>query len=105
MKKLFVNELESHVGENITFSGFIDTIRDKKWVMFIILRDSTGKVQLTIEKSEEKNKDMIELMSNVSRDSVIKVEGMLNKNDAVKLGGIEIVPENIEILSTAVTVL
>ena len=101
MKKLFVNELESHVGENITFSGFIDTIRDKKWVMFIILRDSTGKVQLTIEKSEEKNKDMIELMSNVSRDSVIKVEGMLNKNDAVKLGGIEIVPENIEILSTA----
>ena len=101
MKKLFVNELESHVGENITFSGFIDTIRDKKWVMFIILRDSTGKVQLTIEKSEEKNKDMLELMSNVSRDSVIKVEGMLNKNDAVKLGGIEIVPENIEILSTA----
>ena len=59
MKKIFVNELESHIGENITFSGFVDTIRDKKWVMFIILRDSTGKVQLTIEKSEEKNKDML----------------------------------------------
>ena len=101
MKKIFVNELESHIGENITFSGFVDTIRDKKWVMFIILRDSTGKVQLTIEKSEEKNKDMLELMSGVTHDSVIKVKGTLNKNDAVKLGGIEIVPDEIEVLSTA----
>jgi len=101
MKKLFVNELESHIGENITFSGFVDTIRDKKWVMFIILRDSTGKVQLTIEKSEEKNKDMLELMSSVTHDSVIKVNGILNKNEAVKLGGIEIIPDNIEVLSQA----
>ena len=101
MKKIFVNELESHIGENITFSGFVDTIRDKKWVMFIILRDSTGKVQLTIEKSEEKNKDMLELMSGITHDSVIKVKGILNKNDAVKLGGIEIVPDEIEVLSTA----
>ena len=101
MKKIFVNELESHIGENITFSGFVDTIRDKKWVMFIILRDSTGKVQLTIEKSEEKNKDMLELMSGVTHDSVIKVKGTLNKNDAVKLGGIEIVPDEIEVLSQA----
>ena len=101
MKKIFVNELESHIGENITFSGFVDTIRDKKWVMFIILRDSTGKVQLTIEKSEEKNKDMLELMSGVTHDSVLKVKGTLNKNDAVKLGGIEIVPDEIEVLSQA----
>lgn len=99
MKKLFVNELESHIGESITFSGFVDTIRDKKWVMFVILRDSTGKVQLTIEKSDEKNKDMLELMSSVTHDSVIKVQGILNKNDAVKLGGIEIVPDEIEVLS------
>ena len=54
--KVNVNELKNYVGEEIVFSGFIDAIRDKKWVMFVILRDATGKVQMTIEKSDENNK-------------------------------------------------
>ena len=53
--KIFVNELKNYVDKEITFSGFVDAVRDKKWVMFVILRDSTGKVQMTIEKSEEAN--------------------------------------------------
>ena len=101
MKKIYVNELKNHVGEEITFSGFVDTVRDKKWVQFVILRDSTGKVQLTIEKSEEKNKDMVELISNISRDSIILVNGKLVNNEAVKLGSMEIIPDSIEILSKA----
>ena len=32
-------------GKEIEFSGFVDTIRDKKWFQFIILRDETGLVQ------------------------------------------------------------
>ena len=60
MNKIYVNELNKHIGEEITFSGFVDTIRDKKWVMFVILRDSTGKVQMTIEKSEDKELPVID---------------------------------------------
>ena len=101
MKKIFVSELNNFIGKEITFKGFVDVVRDKKWVMFVILRDSTGKVQLTIEKSEEKNKEMLDIMSNVSRDSVIEVEGILNKNEAVKLGGIEIIPNCIKVISKA----
>ena len=56
--KIFVNELEKYVDKEITFSGFVDAVRDKKWVMFVILRDSTGKVQMTIEKSEESNSSL-----------------------------------------------
>ena len=41
MKKIYVDELKNHIGEEIEFSAFVDTIRDKKWVMFVILRDST----------------------------------------------------------------
>ena len=41
--KISVNELNKYVDQEITFSGFIDTIRDKKWVMFVILRDATGR--------------------------------------------------------------
>ena len=37
MKKIYVNELENYLEQEITFSAFIDVIRDKKWVQFIIL--------------------------------------------------------------------
>ena len=101
MKKLYVNELSKHLNEKIIFEGFVDTIRDKKWVMFVILRDSKGKVQMTIEKSEEKNASLLELMSNITVDSVIKVAGLLQENAAVKLGGMELIPDTIEVLSRA----
>ena len=101
MKKIFVNELANNVSKEIVMSGFVDVVRDKKWVMFVILRDSTGKVQLTLEKSEEKNNDMISLLSTITRDSVIEVKGVVNKNEAVKLGGMEIIPTSIKVISKA----
>ena len=101
MKKLYVNELNNYLDKEIAFSGFVDTIRDKKWVMFVILRDSTGLVQMTIEKSEESNKELLEIMSSVTVDSTIKVEGILKSNEAVKLGGVEIIPNSIEVTSKA----
>ena len=101
MKKVYVNELNNYLEKEITFSGFVDAIRDKKWVMFVILRDSTGKVQVTIEKSDENNKDLLDIMTNVSVESTIKVKGILKENEAVKLGGVEIIPNNIEVTSKA----
>lgn len=99
MKKIYVKDLKENIGKEIVFSGFVDVVRDKKWVQFIILKDSSGKVQMTIEKSEEKSQKMVELISNISRDSVIKVVGEVVANEAVKLGGIEIIPSSIEVLS------
>ena len=101
MKKLYVNELSNHLNEKITFEGFVDTIRDKKWVMFVILRDSTGKLQMTIEKSDESNAKLLEVMNNVTVESTIKVTGKLVANESVKLGGMELIPTDIEVTSLA----
>ena len=49
-----LNELESHMGETLVLQGFVEKIRDLQYVEFLILRDETGKVQITLEK-EEKN--------------------------------------------------
>ena len=65
IKKINVKDLHEHIGEKIEFSGFVDTIRDKKWMQFVILRDQTGCVQMTIEKSIEENAKMVELISNL----------------------------------------
>ena len=53
LKKINAKDLKDYVGKEIEYSAFVDTIRDKKWVQFVILRDNTGIVQMTIEKSLE----------------------------------------------------
>lgn len=99
--KINVNQLEKYVGKEIEFSGFVDTIRDKKWVMFVILRDNTGKVQMTIEKSDENNKELLDIMSNLTVESTIKVSCKVVENEAVKLNGLELIPSKIEVTSNA----
>ena len=99
--KINVDELNNYVGQDIVFSGYVDAIRDKKWVMFVILRDNTGKLQMTLEKSEEANKEMLDIMSNLTVESTVKVTGKLVSNEAVKLGGLELIPSKIEVTSVA----
>ena len=97
--KIYAKELNKHYGEKIEFSGFVDNIRDLQWVQFVILRDSTGKLQVTIEKSEEKNKEMVELISSLPLESTVKVTGTLMESPKVKLNGMELIPESIEVTS------
>ena len=97
--KIFAKDLKKYYGKKIEFSGFVDNIRDLQWVQFVILRDSTGKVQVTIEKSEEKNKEMVELISSLPLESTVKVSGTLMEAPKVKLNGMEFIPDTIEVTS------
>ena len=99
--KIFAKDLNKYFDKEIEFSGFVDNIRDLQWVMFVILRDSTGKVQVTIEKSEEKNKEILETFTNLPVDSTVKVTGKLLESPKVKLNGMELIPSKVEITSTA----
>lgn len=101
MKKVYVNELKNYIGKEITFSGFVDVVRDKKWVQFVILRDSTGKVQMTVEKSDENNAEIVKKVSSLTHDSVININAKVVENEAVKLGGLELIASSLEIESYA----
>ena len=99
IKKITVKELKNYYGKEIEFSGFVDAIRDKKWVQFVILRDETGLVQMTIEKSDEKNSEMVNLISTLPLESTIKVKCKVIENEAVKLNGMELIPSGIVVTS------
>ncbi len=99
MKRIYLNDLKNHYNETIEVSGFVDNIRDLQWVQFIILRDDTGKLQITIEKSEEKNKEMVELIANLPLESTVKIKGKLLENSKVKLNGMELIPTEIKVTS------
>lgn len=93
-----INELKNYNEQEVTIKGFVDKIRNMQYVQFVILRDITGKVQITIEKTEE-NKELVEIIDNLTQESTIKVTGKLILNEKIKMGGMEIIPTKIEVTS------
>ena len=94
-----ISEIKNHFDEEVVISGFVDEIRNLKWVQFVVLRDQTGKVQITIEKSEEANKELVEIVDNLTVESTLKVTGKVMDAPKVKMGGVEIIPSKIEVTS------
>ena len=94
--KLFIKDLNKHLNEKIELQGFVDNIRNLQYVQFVILRDSTGKVQMTIEKNDE-NKELVEIIDNLTLESTLKVTGTLLESPKVKLNGMELIPDTIDI--------
>ena len=79
LKRLYINDLKEKDNEEIEIQGYVDNIRNLQWVQFLILRDRTGKVQITIEKSDENNKEMVEIVNDLTLESTIKVTGKIVK--------------------------
>ena len=99
MNRIFLKDLKEHFDEEVTVSGFVDNVRNLQWVQFIVLRDETGKVQITIEKSDEANKELVAIVDELTPESTIKVTGKLMEAPKVKMGGMEIIPSSIEVTS------
>jgi len=98
MKKIFVGDLEKYYEKEIEFQGFLDNLRDLPYVMFLILRDGTGKVQVTIEKTPE-NQSLLDQIQGVTLESTLLIKGVLHASPSVKMGGKEIIPTEILVTS------
>lgn len=101
MNRIEIKNLENYFDQEIELQAFVDNIRDLQYVQFVILRDSSAKVQMTIEKSDENNKELIEIISNLPLESTVKITGKVVKNEKVKLRGMEIIPTSIAVTSTS----
>ena len=85
--------------DEIKVCGFVENIRNKSKMAFIVLKDITGKVQITVEKGEDEALD--NAVNQITLDSVITVIGKAVESEYVKLGGVEIYPKQIIIESLA----
>lgn len=98
MEKLYLKDLEQYFDQSIEVAGFVDKIRDLQYVQFLIIRDSSAKLQITIEKNEE-NKAMNELVSSLTKESTISASGVVKSSPNVKLRGMEFLPTSITVTS------
>lgn len=98
MKKIYFKNLNEYLEQEITIEGFVDNIRILQYVDFLIIRDTTGKVQVTIEKNTS-NEFLTKIVSTITQESTVKITGILHKNDKVKLNNMELIPTNITVTS------
>lgn len=98
MKKIYFKNLNEYFGQEITIEGFVDNIRDLQYVQFLVVRDTTGKVQITIVKNESNSK-LNAIVSDLTTESTVKISGTLFQNEKVKLNGMELIPTDIIVTS------
>ena len=93
-----------NLNENVTLSGWVQTIRDKGFMIWIDLRDRYGITQLVFDE-DRTPQEILEKAKKLGREFVIQVEGKViertSKNPKIPTGEIEILVENLNILNEA----
>ena len=98
---------KASVGKTVKLSGWTDTRRNLGGVLFIDLRDRTGKVQLVV--NEEVSAEAFAEAEKVRNEYVLCVEGEVvlrdeaNVNEKMATGEIEVMVNQLTILDTAET--
>ena len=98
-------ELSSkNINEKVTLSGWVQTIRDKGFVVWVDLRDRYGITQLVFDE-DRTPKELLEKSKKIGREFVIQVKGVViersSKNQKIPTGEIEILVEELIILNEA----
>lgn len=104
MKKYNNNDFNiKNVGENVELYGWASKVRNLGGLIFIDLRDRSGKVQLVINPDN----NCYEEASKVRNEYVLKVNGVIeerqSKNPNMATGEIEVNVSSLEILNEATT--
>lgn len=96
----------SNAGQTVTLSGWVQGVRDKGSLLWIDLRDRYGITQITIE-TDKASKDLVDVARTLGREFVISVTGSVaerySKSDKLETGDIEINPEKIVVVNSAIT--
>jgi aspartyl-tRNA synthetase len=101
MERTLIGDLRSKIGQSVTVQGWLQVLRDQKKMQFLVLRDQTGAVQIVVEKAA--SPDQAALISGCGVESALIITGKVIDNPIVKLGGIEMQLESIEVNNVAAT--
>lgn len=91
MKRVLSKEAPKHIGAKITLYGWINNTRALGKLLFLILRDRSGFIQVIVE-----DKGLIKTINDVQVGSIVKVTGLVQESSQTELG-VEIVDPDIDI--------
>ncbi|GAA1574318.1 Aspartate--tRNA(Asp/Asn) ligase [Leucobacter aridicollis] len=110
-ERVLIKDLAARVDGPVRVSGWVEKVRDQRYVQFVVLRDESGAVQLVnggvLREPDPENprSDILvprtTTISELTHGTFVTVEGELQHNERVKLGGVEIQIETIEVVTKA----
>lgn len=86
-------------GKIITISGWVHQIRDLGGKKFIVLRDGSGIVQVTVSKNEV-SREILDAVESATLESVVQIRGVV-KEDPRAPRGVEVAPIEFKIINLA----
>jgi len=86
-------------GETVTLMGWIHEIRDLGGIIFILLRDRDGIIQVTAP-SKKISTDFFKEIRKLKKEAVIAIKGSVQKSSKAP-GGVEIIPDALKLLNEA----
>ncbi|MBR6006593.1 MAG: aspartate--tRNA(Asn) ligase, partial [Clostridia bacterium] len=67
MERTMIKDIRAAAGKEAKVCGFVENFRDGKSMAFIVLKDITGKLQITVEK--EKCPQLLDELAKITPDS------------------------------------
>ena len=98
-KRIFIEDVFKNKPKNVEIVGWVHNTRELGKIRFLVLKDFSGMIQITVVKSKVEKK-IFEKMNKISRESVIYVKGKVIDSKQAP-GGKEIFPDEIIILNAA----
>ncbi len=100
MERTLIGELEQSVGKRVRVRGWLHALRDQKRMQFLILRDETGLAQAVLGKDDPPSA-LNEAISALNPESAVTVTGEVVADERVKLRGLELRIDAVELDSPA----
>ena len=86
-------------GKKVVVMGWIHEIRDLGGIIFVLLRDRDGVIQVT-SPSKKISSELFENIRKLKKESVITVKGVVQESSKAP-GGVEIIPDEVELLTVS----
>ena len=98
MQRTYIKDAFKKKGK-VTLKGWVHDTRYLKKIRFLILKDITGRIQVTGVKGKT-DENTFNLIDNLKRESAIEITGEI-KDSKQAPGGKELNPDSIKIISEA----
>ncbi len=95
MQRTSIGDLRQKIGETVMIQGWLQTLRDQKKMQFLIVRDRTGLVQVANWKPN--SAEQADAISKITSESALTITGKVVDNPVVKLNGLEMQLETIQV--------
>ncbi len=99
MDRTLIKDLRSQIGQTVLMEGWLQTLRDQKKIQFLILRDPSGLAQVAHWKPNDEA--LAELIGKMGTETALRITGKVIDNPVVKLNGLEVQLESLEVINAA----